>query len=197
MDFSRITAALTERGYRVSVFRTKEEAADYLDSTIDKTTVGFGGSVTLSEMKIADRLEKHNEIVSHWRTPGAETVRHAMTTAVYLSSVNAISENGEIVNIDGTCNRVSSIMYGHERVILVVGNNKITPDYDSAVFRARNVAAPKNAQRLGRKTPCAATADRCYDCKSPERICKALAVLWQSPGKQITEIVLVDEPLGY
>ena len=80
----------------------------------------------------------------------------------------------------------------------MVGSNKIAPDYDSALWRARNIASPKNAQRLGRKTPCAVKGDRCYDCQSPERICRALAVLWAKPtGIDQMEVILVDQELGY
>ena len=80
----------------------------------------------------------------------------------------------------------------------MVGSNKIAPDYDAALWRARNIASPKNAQRLGMKTPCAAKGDRCYNCQSPDRICRALVVLWEKPkGTQEMELVLVDEALGY
>ena len=108
-----------------------------------------------------------------------------------------MAETGELVNIDGTCNRIASSVYGHKRVYFVVGVNKIEPDYDRALWRARNVAAPKNAQRLGRKTPCAVKADRCYDCKSPERICRGLVVLWEAVANMEMEVVLIDQDLGY
>ena len=109
----------------------------------------------------------------------------------------ALAETGELINIDGTGNRVSSSLYGHKRVWFVVGSNKIAPTYDEALWRARNIAAPKNAQRLGVKTPCAVNGDRCYDCKSPQRICRGLVVLWEAIRSCETEVVLVDEPLGY
>lgn len=81
---------------------------------------------------------------------------------------------------------------------MVVGVNKIAPDYDSALWRARNIAAPLNAKRLGRKTPCAVRGDKCYNCSSPERICRALTVLWKKPfGIKRAEVVLVDQDLGY
>ena len=122
----------------------------------------------------------------------------AAAADVYLLSANAIAENtGEILNIDGTGNRVASSLFGHRKVYLVAGRNKVSPDYDSALWRLRNVVAPKNAQRLGRKTPCAAKGDRCYNCSSPERICAALVVYWKKPTSMDFEVVLVDEPLGY
>ena len=192
---------LEARGFRVSVFGTAAEAADYLDAAIDGKTVGLGGSVTLRDMGVYERLSSHNEVFWHWAIPEGKTaaeMREAGARAeIYLSSVNGLAETGEIVNIDGTCNRIAAILYGHERVYLVVGRNKIAPDYESALFRARNIAAPKNAQRLSMNTPCAKSADRCYDCKSPERICRGLSVLWEKPLSGEYEIVLVDETLGY
>ena len=89
------------------------------------------------------------------------------------------------------------MFYGHKKVWIVVGKNKLAPTLDEAVWRARNIAAPKNARRLERKTPCAAKADRCFDCKSPERICRGLAVLWEPMTGVETEIVLINEELGY
>ena len=112
-------------------------------------------------------------------------------------SVNGLAETGELINIDGSGNRVASTLYGHEKVYLVIGRNKLAPTYDEALWRARNIAAPKNAQRMGRKTPCAVKGDRCYDCKSPDRICRGLVVLWEAMMGMEMEVVLVDEDLGY
>ncbi len=201
MNFDVLKENLEKKGYTVSVFATTAEATDYLDREISGKTVGFGGSVTLDKMGVYERLATHNECFWHWRVPEGSSelaMRDAgNAAAVYLSSVNGIAETGEIINIDGTCNRVAATMYGHERVYLVVGKNKIAPDYDAALWRARNVAAPLNAQRLARKTPCAAKGDRCYDCGSAERICRALSVFWERPGGALVEVVLIDEELGY
>ena len=110
----------------------------------------------------------------------------------------ALAETGELINIDGTGNRVASTLFGHRRVYFVVGVNKIAPDYDAALWRARNIASPKNAQRLGRKTPCAVKGDRCYNCSSPERICRGLTVLWEPMGgAEVTEVLLINQELGY
>ena len=118
---------------------------------------------------------------------------------MYICSANAIAETGEIVNIDGAGNRVSATLYGHERVIFIAGVNKIAPDYESALYRARNVAAPLNAKRLHKQTPCALSAQmRCYDCASPDRICCGVVTLLRPLyGNKETEVVLVNEPLGY
>ena len=186
---------LNRRGFRTSHFHTAREAAEYLDREIDGCSVGFGGSVTVREMGLYPRLAAHNRALWHWE--GA-ALTDLLTTEVYITSVNGLAETGEIINIDGTGNRVAATLFGHKRVYLVVGSNKIAPDYDSALWRARNIAAPKNARRLKKNTPCAAKADRCYDCRSPERICRGLAVLWEKPGGcESMEVVLIDEPLGY
>ena len=198
-DFSRVKQNLEARGFRVSVFATAAEAADYLDSAIDNTSVGFGGTVTLEQMGLYERLERHDRVNWHWRptVDGADARQAAMTAEHYITSVNGLAETGELINIDGTGNRVASTLYGHKKVWFVVGRNKLAPTYEEALWRARNIAAPKNAQRLKRKTPCAVKADHCYDCKSPERICRGLVVLWEAIGSMEMEVVLVDEALGY
>ncbi len=199
--FDTTVQNLKKHGFKASCFSTAKEAADYLNKEVDGMTVGFGGSMTLKEMGLYESLGTHNTMYWHdlGKTPeerGA-LLKAAKDTTVYVCSVNALAETGEIINIDGTCNRVSSVFYGHEKVYLVVGKNKIRPDFDSALDRARNIASPKNAQRLGRNTPCAANGDRCYDCDSPERICCGLTVLWRKPLSGDIEVVLIDEDLGY
>lgn len=194
MDFTTVTANLERLGYTVSHFATAAEAAAYLDRAIDQTTVGFGGSVTLQQLGLYELLQKHNQVHWHWKTG---TLADAATTKIYLSSANGLAETGEIINIDGNCNRVAATLHGHEKVYFVIGSNKLAPDLASAMDRARNIAAPKNAQRLKRQTPCAVKADKCYNCSSPQRICKALTVLWQMPSACQYEVVLIDEELGY
>lgn len=195
IHWSKLTENLERRGYQVRRFATAQEAADYLDGQIDQSTVSIGGSVTIQELGLYPRLSAHNWVIWHWE---GGSLAEAAQTQVYLSSVNGLAETGELINIDGTGNRVASTLYGHRRVYFVVGANKIAPDYDAALWRARNIASPKNAQRLGKKTPCAVKGDRCYDCQSPDRICRALAVLWEKPlGIEHMEIVLVEQELGY
>lgn len=194
-DFTKVKANLEKRGYAVSCFATAAEAADYLDGKLDGRTIGIGGSVTVREMGLLDRLKAHNTVVSHWEGSRKED---AAFTQVYLCSVNGLAETGEMVNIDGVGNRIASTVFGHEELYLIVGRNKLASDYDGAVWRARNVASPKNAIRLQRKTPCAVKGDKCYDCNSPERLCRGMTVLWQpSNGISRTEVVLIDEDLGF
>ena len=193
-SLERTAAALRQRGFAVSVFETAEAAADYLDGAIDGRTVGFGGSMTLEAMDLWERLRTHNQVYSHLH--GFPLGPEAAGAQVYVTSVNGLAETGEVINIDGIGNRVASTLYGHEKVYLVAGRNKIAPTYDEALWRARNVAAPKNAQRKQMKTPCV-QGDRCYDCKSPDRICRALTVLWGPMIGMETEVVLIDRDLGY
>ncbi len=199
--FEKVKTNLEARGYTVRCFDTAAQAVDYLDGQIRGVSVGFGGSMTLKELGLYERLSQNNQVYWHWCIPEGSTSRQicrkAASATVYLSSVNALAESGEIINIDGACNRVSAMLWGHERVYFVVGKNKLSEDAREALWRARNVAAPRNARRLGMKTPCAMGEERCHDCKSPERICRALSVLWEKPLGGDYEVILVNEELGY
>jgi NAD-dependent dihydropyrimidine dehydrogenase PreA subunit len=195
--FAAVEKNLTARGFQVKTFATGAEAAAYLNGAIDSRTVGFGGSVTLDKLGLFDSLGQHNTVYWHWKQEADSARAAAAQAEVYLTSANGLAETGEVINLDGAGNRVAGTLYGHQKVYFVVGRNKLAPTYDEALWRARNIAAPKNAQRLGRKTPCAIHGDRCYDCKSPERICRGLVVLYGPMTGTETEIVLVDEELGF
>jgi hypothetical protein len=144
-----------------------------------------------------EKLAEQNTVYWHWKTPGRDTLKAAALADVYVSSANAISEDGEILNIDGTGNRVAGMLFGHEKVYIVAGTNKICPDFDSALARARNVAATRNALRFeAKKTPCKLDG-KCHDCRSADRICNALLVLWAPMGGMTSEVILIDEELGY
>ena len=199
MDWNKLQKNLVARGFSVKVFDTGAEAADYLAGAIHGKTVGFGGSLTLDKLGVYDRLSADNQCFWHWKVPGPETVAAAAGAQVYLTSVNAIAETGDLINIDGTGNRISAATSAKEAVYFVAGANKVAPDYDQALWRARNIASPLNARRLGRKTPCAVGEEmKCYDCKSPERICNGLSVLWRKlGGTKLCEVVLIKEELGY
>lgn len=200
MNFAHLKEKLEKNGFAVSVFAAGEEAAAYLNEQIDRTSVGMGGSMTIAALGLRESLSRHNIVFSHGFTPGApdQVQRLAANAEVYLLSANGIAEDtGEILNIDGTGNRLSSSLYGHRKVYFLAGRNKISPSFHSALQRVRNVVAPKNAQRLGRKTPCAVRGDRCYDCDSPERICRGLTVLYRKMNSMDMEVVLVDQELGY
>ena len=200
MNFDALKGKLEANGFAVSVFATGEEAAAYLNEQIHQRTVGMGGSQTIVELGLRESLSRHNVVFSHGFTPAApaQVQKLAAGADIYLLSANGIAEDtGEILNIDGNGNRVSSSLYGHQKVYLLAGRNKISPDFHSALQRVRNVVAPKNAQRLGRRTPCAVRGDRCYNCDSPERICRGLTVLYKKMNSMDMEVVLVDQELGY
>lgn len=185
-------------GFQTSFFDTKEEAVLYLKASLQGKRVAFGGSVTLQEMGLSKELEKSNEVIWHWLTPGAETLKKAREAEIYITSANGVSETGELVNIDGTGNRVSQTLFGPQKTYFIVGKNKVCPDLGSAYHYAKNVAAPKNALRLNRKTPCAANGgDRCYHCSSPEKICHATVILEHPCGTMQAEVIFIDEVLGY
>lgn len=192
---------LESKGYQVSVFEKKEDAAIYINGQVNQKSIGLGGSVTIHEMNLFEILSSHNVVYWHDKKPDDMTIMETRTAAsraeVYISSVNAISEAGEIVNIDNTGNRVAAISYGPAKIYLVIGSNKVTADLESAIYRARNIASPLNAKRLNRKTPCAVKGDRCYDCNSPERICRNLSVLWNKPTGADYEVILIEEKLGF
>lgn len=195
-DINVLKTNLERNGFVVNLFGTPEDAAKYLNEKIDGTTVSFGGSKTLDQMGLFESLGAHNDVIWHWYpkegTTANETRMAAQDTKIYLSSVNAIAETGEMVNIDGAFNRLASVFYGHEKVYLVISKNKITEDYDSAVWRARNIASPMNCQRYGVATPCVKDG-RCHDCNSPERLCRGMSVIWKHPMVGEIEIILIDQ----
>ena len=201
MNVSLLQANLEKLGYTVSVFERKEDATDYLSSSISGKTVGFGGSVTLSQMNLYENLEAKNSVFWHLKMKDGQNVmqvrKDASNAQIYITSVNAISLNGEIVNIDNTGNRVAAATFGCDKVYFVIGKNKIAPNLEQAIVRARNVASPLNAKRLGLKTPCALNADKCYDCNSPQRICRNLSVFWKKPTGSEYEVILIKENLGF
>lgn len=196
-DWEKLTENLTKHGFTVHRFAAAKEAAAFIDGHIDGKTVALGGSVTLRELGLDKLLGVHNTLYDPW-IQGNGVGDISAATQVYLTSVNGLAETGELINIDGHGNRVASTIYGHEEVWFVVGVNKIAPDLEKALWRARNIASPKNAQRLGKKTPCAAKGDKCYDCDSPERICRVVSTHLRKPTAIPTAyVILVEEELGY
>jgi len=196
MDLNKTIRNLESRGFTVRHFASGAEAADYLTEAVQNTTVGIGGSKTIDQLGLYDRLlERGNTVYWHWREPGTPTRDKATAAPVYFSSANAISENGEIVNIDGTGNRVAAQVYGQKKLYIVAGTNKICPDLESAIYRARNTAAVQNAQRFPKlKTPCKIDG-KCHDCRI-RGVCNALVILMKPVNDMDVEIVLIDEELG-
>ena len=197
-DLEKTRKNLENRGFRAHVFATGAEAADYLAQTLHNTCIGIGGSVTIDEIGVYDRLSADNDVIWRWKKPTPDSRERGAAAETFLCSANGVSETGEIVNIDGYGNRVAPTIYGPQRVFLVVGKNKIAPDLNGAIDRARNIAAPLNARRLNRHTPCAVGEPRCHDCRSPEKICGVMTVFFMPPTSiKEFHVLLVNKDLGY
>ena len=195
MNIEKAIRSLQLRGFSVRHFATGAEAVAYLAEQIHDTTVGIGGCKTADQLGLYEKLSERNTVHWHWRVPGPETLQKANAAPVYISSANAISEDGEILNIDGRGNRLAGQVFGNKKLYIVAGVNKLCPDFESALHRARNVAAVENCKRFTDKPPCQWDG-KCHDCRSPERVCRALLVLWAPMMDMEAEVVLIDEELG-
>ncbi|NLB79112.1 MAG: lactate utilization protein [Clostridiaceae bacterium] len=175
------------------------EVAEYIK---EGEQVSVGGSMTLFETGIIDNLrsgrynflDRYMENMS--RAQMDEIFRKSFFSDTYLTSTNAITENGELYNVDGYGNRVAAMIYGPKSVIVVAGINKIVKDLDQAVERVRRIAAPANSIRLDKNTPCTKTG-YCVDCKKDDRICCSYTVLGHQKQKNRIKVILVGESLGY
>lgn len=178
---------------------SREEAKDIALSLIPEgSAVTMGGGMSVHEIGLVQALKEGNfRFIDRDDYPDK---RQAMLLAydadVFLSSVNAMTQDGVLVNIDGNSNRVSAIAQGPKKVVFIVGMNKVCDDLDGAMKRARNVAAPTNAQRFGLSTPCAKTGT-CMDCKSPDTICCQFLITRFSRHKDRIHVVLVNDNLGF
>ena len=178
---------------------TKEEALKKaLEIIPEGSSVGMGGAMSAHEIGLVEAIKNGN--YSFIDRDATDDKRAAMLATYdadfFLSSANAITDDGVIVNIDGNSNRVSAIAQGPKHVLFIVGMNKVCGDVDSAMKRARNVAAPINAQRFGLSTPCAKTGS-CMNCKSPDTICCQFLVTRFSRHKDRIHVILVNDNLGY
>ena len=177
----------------------KEEACKLaLDLIKEGSSVTMGGSMSAREIGLVDKLKEGNyDFIDR---DNSEDKRAATLMAYdadfYLSSVNAMTEDGVLVNIDGNSNRVSAIAFGPKNVIFIVGMNKVCNDVDGAMKRARNVAAPVNAQRFGLTTPCTQNG-ACLNCKSPDTICCQFLITRYSRHKGRIHVILVNDNLGF
>ena len=198
----RMIKNLKRRNMEAFYCKTSEEAIQkVLELIPDGSSITWGGSMTIRDMGIPDALRKKGtyEVLDRDLVEGNEEkvqmyVR-AFTTDVYLSSANAISEDGVIVNIDGNGNRVAAITWGPKKVIFIIGLNKVAQTVEAALARARSTASPTNAARFDIKTPCQVDGV-CHNCNSPESICNYVHFLRNSPRGKHT-VSLVDENLGY
>jgi hypothetical protein len=200
---SRTIKALEANFFKAAFFTSRESLLESVVSNLTpKMTVGIGGSVTLREMGLIDRLQKEDvTVLDHWR-PGLtpqeiQSFRiKQLTSDLFISSTNAITEKGEVVNIDGAGNRVGGMTFGPKKVLVIAGYNKIVPDVEAALDRIRRIAAPMNAKRLNMNLPCAETGT-CHDCKSEARICRIVSILQRRPNLTDISLLILNEPLGY
>ena len=215
MDEIKALMSTVEKNNMSAYFANdKNEAAKIAESLLkDGDTVAVGGSMSLFECGIIDMLRngKYNFLDRYEKNLTRDEINdifvRSFSADVYLSSVNAITKNGELYNVDGNGNRVAAIMYGPKSVILVVGKNKIVKDINAAVEYVKSVSAPKNCVRLSKNTYCSKTGKcvslaeekrgMCSGCTSSERICCDYTIISGSQTKNRIKIIFVNENLGY
>ncbi len=199
----RAVERLEAHQFKAVYVRNREEAIREIWKHLGPAkTVGLGGSITLRELGIIERLESEGKVLyDHWKLglsqeQSTEIRRLQLTSDVFLSSVNAITLNGELINIDGIGNRVSGTIFGPGKVLLVAGYNKLVEDVAEGIRRIKNVATPLNARRLHLDLPCAKLG-RCVDCNSPHRICCVTVIYERKPLWTDVIVIVVGEELGY
>ncbi|MDR0392137.1 MAG: lactate utilization protein [Planctomycetaceae bacterium] len=199
----RVVHALKNRHFEADYYKTSEEAVEKILQMIPKKeSVSWGGSITLEEIGLLKRLRaEYEKALDRDQTTSITDRYEAMQKAFfcdnYLMSTNAISEDGQLVNVDGTGNRVAAMAFGPKRVIVVAGINKVVKTLDNAIVRARTHASPINAQRIpDLKTPCITTG-ACADCKSNDCICAYIVTTRISRPKKRIHVILIGETLGF
>lgn len=194
-------AAMQKKGFITHYFDTASQARDFILDRIGKgRSVGFGGSVTTEQLGLFDALAAAgNKCYFHWKCmpeERAQVLESARKSDFYVMSSNAVSEDGAILNIDGTGNRVGALINGPQTVFLVVGANKFSGTREEAFARVKNIACPANAKRLKLSTPCALTG-KCANCSSSQRMCNY--TVWTEAPRKGCEIHVcaISETLGY
>ncbi len=197
----RLVENLKKRNMDAYYCATKDEAlTKALELIPEGDVVSWGGSETLNQIGLIEEVKKRNKVIDRATAATVEEKQELMHQALlcdtYLMSSNAVSQDGQLVNIDGNGNRCAALIYGPKSIVMVVGMNKVAADLDAAMSRARNTAAPANVQHFpGIKTPCAVTGV-CANCMSPETICCQFVITRFSrvPGR--IKVVFVGESLG-
>ncbi|MEW6347797.1 MAG: lactate utilization protein [Thermodesulfobacteriota bacterium] len=195
--------SLRQHGFGAEYFATKDDVVNFIMNLAeDCKTVGIAGTHTVRALGVVSLLQNAGKTVyDHWvYSPGTpeelQCRRNQMVSDLFLSSANAITTTGEIVNKDGAGNRINAMTFGPKQVCVVAGVNKIVPDIDAALGRIETTAAPIRAMSLNRKTPCAKTGV-CMDCDSPERICRITSIIHRKPMFTPLTVVIIGEELGY
>ena len=199
--------ALTENNFEVFVAENTDEAKsivlEKIIPEIAPKSVSWGGSLTFVATGLYDVLKNNNDfniLDTYDKTlspeESLERRRQSLLVDLFITGSNAVTESGQLVNLDMIGNRVGALTFGPKNVIIFVGRNKIVPDLDEAMFRIKNYAAPVNTMRLDKKTPCAKTSF-CADCKSPDRICNTWTITEKSFPKKRVRIILINKDLGF
>lgn len=201
--YKDIISAFEKKNIHAISVKNKKEACELILKMIPKnSTIGYGGSLTLESIGILDLLRNaeyqlyDRSKVPKYTKESNELGHKAQHANFFLAGSNAITKDGYIVNTDRTGNRVSSLMYGPEKVIIVVGKNKIVDNVDKAFERIKNIAAPLNAKKMNLNTPCVKTG-KCMNCDSPESICCYTAIIRRQFKKDRMTLIIVEEDLGY
>jgi hypothetical protein len=199
----KTVANLQKNHFTASYYPSKEEAVAHLLTLIaDEATIGVGGSWTIEQLNILDKLEAQGHTILNHNKPGLNPDqivairRQQLNCDVFMTSSNAITEAGQLVNTDGVGNRVAAMIFGPKRVIVVAGINKIVKDLDQADARIKTTAAPLNNKRLNKPHPCVKTGE-CMNCQLPTRICNVTTVLNKRPALSDIHIILIGEELGF
>jgi len=198
-----VCEALKRNGFEAQYVSKSAEALELIACIVKPgMTIGFGGSVSLKAIGAPEKVRALGAEVLDHNAPGIdekkklELRRAQLTCDLFLSSSNAVTLKGEIVNVDGAGNRVAALSFGPKKTVVVVGTNKIVPDLEAAYDRIETAAAPMNNKRLGRPNPCVKTGT-CQDCKGETRICRIYQVLRRRPIYSDFTVIVVGEPLGY
>jgi hypothetical protein len=195
--------SLDKNGFTAVYCATDQEAFDYIVAeAAEAESVGFGGSMSVADLKVIDRIrEMGKELLIHG-APGLSLeervaiMRRQLTCDLFLTGTNAVTLSGWLVNIDATGNRVGSMIFGPRKVIVVAGRNKLVDGgVEEAIERVKEWASPPNARRLNYKTPCATTGF-CSDCNSPDRICRVTTVIDRKPRLTDLRVLVVNEEMG-
>lgn len=210
-EIALVMRSLKANGFNVHFVQTRLEGREIMLKMIPQNgLIGVADSVTLRQIGILEALtQRGNEIINPFvpemtegikkdqdkRRKFMNMIRKTFTSDVFLTGTNAVTLDGNIVNIDRNGNRVAGIIYAAPRVILAVGRNKIVKDVNAAIDRIRNVLAPAHAKQKGYKTPCAEKG-KCYDCNSPDRLCNITLILEKKPLSTDISVVLINEDLG-
>jgi Uncharacterized conserved protein containing a ferredoxin-like domain len=199
----RVIDALIKNNMNGYLVNSKEELIDKIRELVKEgSKVACGGSMTLFETGVIEHLrsDRYDFLDRYKEGLTGEEIknifRQSFLCDAYFASSNAITESGEIYNVDGNGNRVAAILYGPDKVIIVAGINKIVKDLDEAIKRNRAVSAPANAKRLNKATPCARVG-YCMDCKSPDRLCREYTVIKSQGNKDRIHVIFLNEELGY